>query len=1151
MMDKFKVVLGTVLISIIALGLVFAIPWFFPSEPTEETYPWFALGTENVTDLLWDQSMGMFRESQKENQSYWIDDNAKLLNLMLEDPGSYQMRINDVLKKLNSVYHEGYLPRRFVICRPNVENPDPKDVSVSNGFLRIMGNLSNPYDTAHPLRIRYYEASGYVDFGYLGGQSFTVDPADHYYDAYSVNPTTEEYDQINNPGFDANATDPTSEIKVETDLMPWEYDTPKYWYSGSTPPNYCVYSTRWAFEKSGITYNSWKRCIGFEKWATLGSDYDWRCDKFNVLGNTSYYITFYLRGTFVSGSPIRAYVRWFDSSDVFISENCYNFSSSFSVWTLFGDAFSSPINAAKCDIRIVCYADTIARYYFDHMSFGKIATEDQLIPNNDFEKANSNVQWVTATYHSPYRSLKLYNIEYAIQHLHYPINVSNLIKIRWFGKVASSTDYKVKVWYTDGNITTITFSDANLTWAEHTIWPGSLTAGKTIEAIGFLANGHSIDVWIDDVGISYSDPSSNHFAEVRIVPEGQYGEMTSVLLVQNFTDSKLEFENQYIFRTNCSFINQTMIFYNKDSINIDVCFHAAFDGLSGIITGNVYNGEDHTASYSSVWIPGVGRKFASSGIECLFSKNDNDYNKWSSDYFILELKQIPEWSGCLGLVAKIPKTYFQDVSNTQNPSYPGKLHYVTYSLSIPVESSKTGNMTSGIVCLNGYDFIHPGIYDHYINYNMLKNLDVSLNYHLGMICYSLSKYWSIYHTDAYGMAKGIFDYYKSIFTGHNNGSYLMTTGNMISASLILERNTESTLYIDFAKTLTNYLVTIQVNNASDYRDGTFPMKHNGISYLDCHAACLIGLKEMRSYNTSYLTAYNKGVNAIHYNFKPVGFHRIPTGGVGDDLPIRKRLWIYSNSTHIDDDFWIYKAQYCGRAGLGLNHTLTMLGLSRMWYCTAWTQNSLWIYNSESIPGRLISGIDPEVNSETQPWGLVAWKDIANWQLKNWQLYYEFLVNHYAITKCLFNEYNITSEVYAPILSPTISTIYYKGQDKDLSVLNVYVDGIAINESRSLTELYSSPTDCYYDMSENFTLIIKAFPKTSALKTMFSAIFSAMEKQTPMPIMLILGVCGVLMVVFGPAFAIYKGRKGKVIDGALYAFIIIIIGVGLIIAWLWG
>jgi hypothetical protein len=1080
-MDKFKTVVVITFVVMLVLVLILTLRMLTPPETGEDPCPWFTVGAQNITDLLWDPSMGMFRESALQNQSYWIDDNAKILNLLLEDASNFSANITGIIDQLYSVYHDGYFPRRIVKCIPVVENSNPNNVSISNGFLRIYGNLTDPTDTQNPLRLRYYEASGPVDFGYLGGQTFTVDPEDRLYDSYTISPASLQADQSNNPGFDTNNSSANIEAKTELDLLPWEYDTAKYWSSASSPPNICVYSTKWANMKHTSNNHSWGRCIGLETWNPSGSENDWRSSLMSVDQQTNYTFSFWYTGTFENGTSIRVYLRWFDENQTLIGENVTELSSD-SPWVCVQGTYNSS-TARYADIRIVSYGDTVARFCFDDFFFGEEGPESNIVPNCNLEEANSNRQWVTDKFHTEYRSLKLYGNEYALQHLAYPVNTSDFKWIYWYSNVGLPTTYDVKVFYADGNVSTITVSDDTSSWKELRVFENQTSPDKTIDAIGFFGKGNNIDTWIDDVGIVYSIPGSAYYAEVRQSSE-YFGEMLHAYAIQNYTDSDLSFENRFEFATGQSYVNQTMVVANNRTSSVEVYFRYALDGLSGIYSGEQYGTEDHRAYYTTVWIPGVGRRSSDPNLwmTTLFSRDDPDFSKWTSDYFILELNQIPEWSGCLGLVTKVPKIYFNDLINTASTTYPDRLNYVTYSskLTIPAESNYA--MHAGIVCLNGYDFTNPGIYEYYLmDWNSFNNTDVSMNYHIGMITYALAKYWEVKGNDSHDMAKTTWQYYKNVFQSHSNGSYLMTTGNMILASLKLYRLTNDVQYLDFAKTLADYLVSIQIVSESDVRNGTFPMKHNGVSYLDCQGICTAALKEMIEYNSSYRDAYNRATAAIHFDLKPAGIHRIPVGGIGDDVPNTKRLWIYANSTHIDDDFWIYKATYVARSSLGSNDSLAMLGLSRLWTGTVWNTSTIFIYNSESIPGREIPGVSPEINSETGPWGLVAWLEVAKWQRNNWNLYYMFLTNHYAIVNCSCSENLLHADIYAPIGSPTISTIYYRGQQK-FKAVSVRVDGSVLPPSNSPDAFLVSPDDTYYDAHDNWTVFVKAHPKTPNLTT---------------------------------------------------------------------
>jgi len=1124
------------------IWVVIAIPYLFPQETVEDPYPWFSLGANSIKQLLWDPQMQMFRESPKEWQSYWIDDNAKLLNMFLEDPVTYQSNISNIIENLHKVYYNGYFPRRYVKTDPKIVNSNVKNVRIENGFLRVSGNLSDPYDIKHPLTLTYYEASGKVDFAYLTGNLFTVYPikSGYYYNWITYDPVRQRADQCQNPGFDVNTSRGED---LSTDLMPWEFSTPKFWNFPSAyhPPFHCVYTTKYAF----IDPDRHKRVVGLEVNAE-GSEIDWRSDPFNVQANYTYILSFDCRGTFGSGTPFKVFLRWFDSSHNWISEGVIALNTTTNGWVHISQSFTSPSNAVYGDIRIVAYPDTVGSYYFDNFMLN-----GELIPNGNFETPNTfNVR--TDVWRTQYRSGWIYGInDYLRQPLYVPVTVNQFINLTYWVRVGAPANYYVYVWYSDGSYSSITKSCSSTdNFVKDAVQSSMLNPGKTIVAIGFVQGTANVDVFFDDVAIYYK-PSGATFKTWVDEEVSPYN--TTRLYVeacQNYEDGDVNLTIRFRFSLGNAYLSQIMEFQNKHAdYKAGVIFHNALDELSTITTGT---GNMKTA-YSSIWIPEVGRRYPNPNLTMTTLADISDLGRWSvkHEYFIVELKEIPEWSGCLGLAVKVPTYAFHDIINTKNDNTTlwgdrtGKfLHYLTYSFEFEVPANYSAFMEAKIICLNGYDFVHPEIYDHYfMNLGNFTNLDLSLNYHLGMICYALAKHLDVLGIDPYGMAKGIWQYYREIFNGHNNGSYLMTTGKMIEASMILYWKLDQIEYLGFAKQLADYLVNIQLS------DGRFPMKHNNVTYLDCQGACLCGLKLMQGYDPKYRDAYLKGLTAIHYDYQPSGYRRIPVGYVGDNVPHEKRLFVYSNATHIDDDFWTYKASYVARASLGTNQTLTMLGLSRVWSRTTWNNTHLFIWNSESTPENPLAIVDPETNSETQPWGLVAWLEVAKTQRQQFNYYYVFLTKHKAIIYADLTPCHTNVTIYGSPGIGTVSTFYLKGIEEYVTPQVVKVDGRGISSVSSYAYIPTATTNVYYYNASRYILIVKAFPQTDCVNVYIE--WRSQPFELWMPILPIMGTVGFILMIVSPIYLISKFKEGEIAEAIAWGFVMFIIGFGLILGWLWS
>jgi hypothetical protein len=360
-------------------------------------------------------------------------------------------------------------------------------------------------------------------------------------------------------------------------------------------------------------------------------------------------------------------------------------------------------------------------------------------------------------------------------------------------------------------------------------------------------------------------------------------------------------------------------------------------------------------------------------------------------------------------------------------------------------------------------------------------------------------------------------------------------------------------YLDFNKVLADYLVSLQIT--SGLRIGTFPMKHNNASYMDCQAACLIGLKLMVPYNSSYADAYARGLDAIHYDYEPGGFGKIINPvDYGVTIPNIKRFFIYSNESYIDDDFFTFKSAYVARAAAGMNDSLAMLALSRVWRNIEWNDTSLVVYVSESIPSRSYPGTRDDwlnTNSETQPYGLYCWLQIARAQRSVCNYYYEFLKFHYGIESANITSSNLDVIITGENNSGTISTFFLANDqgDKYVVPVSIRVNGTDLNETANAQALLATNENCYYYNRENYSLIVKGFALNGSIELQIT--WDQRVPESWMPIMPILGFVGFIMCCIAPIWLIQEVKKGKYLDAMAVPFILFLVGIGLIIAWLWG
>ncbi len=164
---------------------------------------------------------------------------------------------------------------------------------------------------------------------------------------------------------------------------------------------------------------------------------------------------------------------------------------------------------------------------------------------------------------------------------------------------------------------------------------------------------------------------------------------------------------------------------------------------------------------------------------------------------------------------------------------------------------------------------------------------------------------------------------------------------------------------------------------------------------------------------AYLAAAEGALGTIHYSMTP------PTGfailSLGYAVGSGNRLWLYSNTTSVDTDFSTYKSLLVSlfaeerASGAPLNATLADIAISRMWSRTKWNGITLTQVDTSGPSGPHI-----EMNSETQPWGLLAWYDWNIWA-RTYQPYGQLLFINFTNTQSFL--YSVSSSTSA------VSTTY--------------------------------------------------------------------------------------------------------------------------------
>jgi len=191
--------------------------------------------------------------------------------------------------------------------------------------------------------------------------------------------------------------------------------------------------------------------------------------------------------------------------------------------------------------------------------------------------------------------------------------------------------------------------------------------------------------------------------------------------------------------------------------------------------------------------------------------------------------------------------------------------------------------------------------------------------------------------------------------------------------------TGDTVYVLYDSTNGPSNVYLPILSETASIQGSYLIRTEQPYFLDTTA--MAGWALMVAYHATgtqaYLTAAEDALSTIHWGMTPFpGFSVLPLGYVS--IPDAYRLWVYANQTYIDTDFSTYKAmlvayfaeQYAG--GSPLNATLAETAMSRVWGRTSWTYTQASVYTGESTSPHI------EINSETQPWGLISWYTFDLW-----------------------------------------------------------------------------------------------------------------------------------------------------------------------------
>ncbi|MEM3725234.1 MAG: hypothetical protein QW209_06945, partial [Nitrososphaerota archaeon] len=610
-----------------------------------------------------------------------------------------------------------------------------------------------------------------------------------------------------------------------------------------------------------------------------------------------------------------------------------------------------------------------------------------------------------SVYNSPYKSLKLYygdtnQASRSVQQkFSFTVSVPSVRSFWWWDYAPSQTSYVMQILYSDDTVEQF-LTTATSVWTLHTHFQSELNQAKSVVGVRF-ETASSNAVYIDNVAFNFNYGSTTSYVE---------SDSNSVSIVEEHSAPSVRVKVKYTLLQNSYVLVNTTITNEGTSTLYDFKFRNSLDGLDTLGAG-----------YKYIYFPGVG--WVEPGVESPQEFTYPHLTVWRYNYLIAAIKRIPDWIGSYGIGVIIDPVIFSEASqikftkviNTRyfnsstDPSPQGFLHWLQFEHSLPpLSSGQTTSYNMRWVFMTACDYTNPSLYDQFFSYDNIDNpryrgLDYSNNFYYGEIIYELvNNYAATGDQTVFTLAKSIWNYYWRMLNAQSMGTYVPSLAQFVRASFKLYDITSNSTYLSIAYQAADKLKEHQVTTPGQQDDpgvvGTFRMKGemmkaNGIklnetSYLDVTASAIIALREAyeKSGNTAYFNAVNLGLSSIHYSSPPSGFTPLPLGVEGSiPNPTLPRIWIYANGTHIDHDYSTYKAFLVMEASMGLNNTLTLIGLSRFWQRTVHNGSLTEVHTGEW------SSPNIEMNSETQPWGIYAWYKIAQWMASQYEgVFIEFI-----------------------------------------------------------------------------------------------------------------------------------------------------------------
>jgi len=504
-----------------------------------------------------------------------------------------------------------------------------------------------------------------------------------------------------------------------------------------------------------------------------------------------------------------------------------------------------------------------------------------------------------------------------------------------------------------------------------------------------------------------------------------------------------------------------------------------------------------------VWIPGMQDQISNDTTPQHFLIKSLWNQTWymvhcrdKADGVGLSLAIIADWAGNKTTVDAVDNALTGSPlpEKRLNPNLHWLKQYVSLGTSMPPSTSKT--FTVRYYFLHAHDWTRLNEYQQVMQWN-LDNKDLSQTYQYGALVHGLMKsYESSGQLADLELALKLWDNWHRMFTaqtyasGKYYGTYLQSLPFMLRGSILLYKAVlnpewQAKLAASINLQLEQLLYCQQMNpsalnygNFQEWRwfNATSGTQYWGNSYLDFLAPAmqaLIDYYHLYQQNTTVLSRLTEAKKA--FLISPSGYKYIVYRSTilkEEYFPVPAGLiGCHVNATStglLDADLWTYKSALILQAwsstlaGMGWqNSTITQRAASHLWWASTLTSTATAIATEWSRA---------EVNSETQPWGAMAWRTFVQAIADgNNQVSLRFINSN--------KKANLTSIIWTST-SPAFQTFKITVQAKDETIsldipstaapAGLYVSGPALDKwswtwdgaKASLSITYPSPGSTY-------------------------------------------------------------------------------------------